>query len=383
MATVKDFAFASGGIFWKIFDRTKFESKSLRHQVLILFALILICWLPIAGLSFIKLGWTNYYQLFLRDIATQVRFLIVLPILLVSRRSLNKSFNQTISFFYETKIVDAANSHAFENVMVWLKKWSNSKTIDVILLILVYSSFYLQENNQINHTNTYAPWHLVDNHITAAGWWYLLVSLPLLQMLLYRWLYTILLWMLFLRKISKIDLHLSALHPDGVGGLGFLQYTQLGFFPVALAFSALTAGVMNNMIMFSGISIQDYKVAIGSVLIFVFLLFILPLMLLLPMLVKVKRKYFMLYSKEAWPFARKYEEELESFYQTGEEKPDASWHVDLIGSFEKTRDMKTILVDKTILIAFVTAVVLPFLPVIAQQIPLKEIILNLLGKIMG
>ena len=91
----------------------------------------------------------------------------------------------------------------------------------------------------------------------------------------------------------------------------------------------------------------------------------------------------MLYSMEAWPFARKYEEELKAFYQTGEEKPDASWHVDLIGSFEKTRDMKTILVDKIILIAFIAAVVLPFLPVIAQQVPLKEIIVNLLGKIMG
>jgi hypothetical protein len=119
------------------------------------------------------------------------------------------------------------------------------------------------------------------------------------------------------------------------------------------------------------------------VLIFVFLLFILPLMLLLPKLAKVKRKYFMLYSKEAWPFARKYEEELQSFYQTGQEKPDASWHVDLIGSFEKTRDMKTVLVNKTILITFIVAVVLPFLPVIAQQIPLKEIFLNLIGKIMG
>jgi hypothetical protein len=383
MAVTKDYAFASGGIVWKIFDRTKFESKSLRHQIFMLLLLILVCWLPIALLSFIKLGWDSFYQLFLRDIATHVRFLIVLPILLVSRRSLNKSFNQMISFFHETKIVDADNEQAFEKIMDSLKKWSNSKLIDGILLILVYSSFYFQEHSQINKTNTYAPWHLVDNHITAAGWWYLLISLPLLQMLLYRWLYTILLWMFFLRKISKLDLHLSALHPDGVGGLGFLQYTQLAFFPVALAFSALTAGVMNNMIMFSGISIRDYKVAIGSVLIFVFLLFILPLMLLLPMLAKIKRKYFMLYSREAWPFARKYEEELKSFYQTGEEKPDASWHIDMIGSFEKTRDMKIILVDKTILIAFVAAVVLPFLPVIAQQIPLKEILINLLGKIMG
>lgn len=288
-----------------------------------------------------------------------------------------------ISFFYETKIIDADNDPAFVRIMDWLKKWSHSKIIDVILLVLVYSSFYFQEHNQINHTNTYAPWHMVDNHITTAGWWYLVFSLPVLQMLLYRWLYTILLWMIFLRKISKMDLHLSALHPDGVGGLGFLQYTQLSFFPVALAFSALTAGVLNNMIMFSGISVQDYKIAIGSVLVFVFLLFIFPLMLLLPMLTKIKRKYFMLYSLEAWPFARKYEEELDAYYHTGEEKPDASWHVDLIGSFEKTRDMKTILVDKTILIAFIAAVVLPFLPVIAQQVPLKEIILNLLGKIMG
>ena len=79
----------------------------------------------------------------------------------------------------------------------------------------------------------------------------------------------------------------------------------------------------------------------------------------------------------------KYEEEWKEFYKTEEEKPDASWHIDMIGSFEKTRDMKIILVDKTILIAFVAAVVLPFLPVIAQQIPLKELLINLLGKIMG
>jgi hypothetical protein len=173
--------------------------------------------------------------------------------------------------------------------------------------------------------------------MTAAGWWYLILSLPILQMILYRWLYTIVLWILFLRKISKVNLNLSALHPDGVGGLGFLQYIQLSFFPVALAFSALTAGVMNNAIIFSGVSIIDYKVTIGSVLVFVLLLFILPLMLLLPLLAKVKRKYFMLYSLEAWPFARKYEEELKAFYLTEEEKPDASWHVDMLGSFEKPR----------------------------------------------
>ena len=91
----------------------------------------------------------------------------------------------------------------------------------------------------------------------------------------------------------------------------------------------------------------------------------------------------MQYSLHAWPIAREYEEQLKDFYVTGKENPDASWHVDLIGSFEKTAEMKVILVDKRLLIAFTLAVILPFLPVLAQQIPLKEVLINLLGKILG
>ena len=55
----------------------------------------------------------------------------------------------------------------------------------------------------------------------------------------------------------------------------------------------------------------------------------------------------------------------------------------MIGSFEKTKEMKIILVDKALLIAFAAAVILPFLPVLAQQVPLREIIVSLLGKILG
>ena len=383
MSTIKDYAFASGGILWKVLDRSRFEGRSLRQQIYFVIGLILLCWLPIAVLSLLKLGWHSFYLLFLRDIATQVRFLIVMPILLFARRSFNISFNKMIHFFHETKIVDEDNENEFERVMGKVEKWRSSKIIDFIIIVLVYSSFYFQENNQINHSNTYAPWHIVDGRVTAGGWWYLVLSLPILQILLYRWLYTILLWILFLRKISKLDLHLSALHPDGMGGLGFLQYTQLSFFPVALAFSALTAGVMNNMIIFSGMSLVEYKIVIGSILVFVLLLFILPLLQLLPLLAKVKRKYFMQYSLQSWPIAREYEKQLKAYYLDGEENPDASWHVDLLGSFEKTRDMKIILIDKTLLIAFAAAVIIPFLPVLAQQVPLKEILVSLLGKILG
>jgi len=380
---MEDYAFASGGILWKIADRAKFESRSLRQQIYFVLVLILFFWVPLAALSLIKLGPSQFYLLFLRDIATHVRFLFVLTVLLFSRRILNTSFNRTISFFHESKILDKANEPEFEKVMSWLKRWSKSQIIDLIFIVAVYIFIYVQVTDQTHRSNTYAPWHILDNKITTAGWWYLVISLPILQMLLYRWLYTILLWIIFLRKVSRLNLHLSPLHPDGSAGLGFMQYTQLSFVPVAFAFSALTAGVMNNMIIFSGVSIVDYKMTIGSILVFVLLLLLLPLLQFVPILARVKRKYFLEYSLQAWPIARKFEEELKAFYLAEEERPDTSWHIDLIGSFEKTKDMKIILIDKTLLLAFTAAVILPFLPVLAQQVPLKEILFNLMGKILG
>ena len=193
-----------------------------------------------------------------------------------------------------------------------------------------------------------------------------LFSLPITQLLLYRWLFTIFLWIIFLRKISSLDLHLSSLHPDGMGGLGFLNYTQRSYFPVAFAFSCLAAGGLNNMIIFSETSIVDYKLLIGSLLIFVLLLFILPLLVFVPRLYAVKRKCFLTYSMQAWLFARKYEAELKEFYDTEENKPDSSWHVDLIGSFEKTSSMNIVIIQKTTLVTFVVAVIVPFLAVVAQ-----------------
>ncbi len=383
MYGTRDYAFASGGIIWKIIDRPKFEAKSLQHKIALVFGLMMLCWLPIALLSLLQLGVNQFYLLFVRDIATQVRFLVVLPILLLARSSINNSINHAINFFYETKIVNESNGAEFGLILNRIERWKKSKIVDCLIILLVYLLFFIQARTRTNNASTYAPWHLLHNHITTAGWWYLVLSLPIFQMLLYRWIYTIFLWMLFLRQLSKLHLNLSSLHPDGAAGLGFLRYTQLSFFPIALAFSALTAGVTNNLIIFSGISILDYKVAVGTVVVISICLFISPLWLLIPVLARTKHAYFMLYSSQAWPIARKYEKELDEFYNSGEDKPDASWHVDLIGSFEKTQEMSINLVDKNILFTFVTAIIIPFLPVVAQQLPLKDVFFDVISKVLG
>ena len=379
----KDYAFVPGGILWKLIDRTGFERKSLRFKIFLIVLTVLACWLPLAALCFFRGGWAQFHLLFIRDVATHVKFLFVLPILLLARHSISKRFAETIETFYDAKIINQYNREQFEKQIKWLLKWRNSVIVDVILIILVYYTLYVPETELSNLPDFYAPWVSQAGEISAAGWWYIVFSLPLLQLILYRWLYCIITWTIFLWKISKVDLNLSSLHPDGVGGIGFLNYTQLSLFPVALAFSALAAGGLSNLIIFSNGSIRDFPVLIISLSLFVLLLFILPLLVFIPLLARVKRKCFFLYSKDAWDFARAYEKELKDYYENGETRPDSSWHVDLIGSFEKTSSMRIILVDKMILICFVSAVILPFIPVVAQEIPLRDLITSILSKFFG
>lgn len=378
----KCYTIDSGGAMWRLLSLPTFNERTPRKQLYFSLGLIVLCWFPIAILCFFNLDLEQYHLLFVRDVATHVRFLFVLPILIFARSSINKSFHYTVEFFYQTKIVDDENKEPFERILTSLKKWSNSKIVDYVLLFFVYALFFIQEENRRSDADFYAPWHIADNHITIAGWWYSLISLPILQLLLYRWFYTISLWIIFLRKISKLNFHLSALHPDSFGGLGFLRYTQLSFFPIALAFSALAAGFVNNMILFSGISISEYKIMLGSIVVMIFIVFVLPLTLLVPLLTRIRRTDYLKYSLESWPIARKFGEELLAYYQTGTEKPDVSWHADMIGSFEKTENMKVNMVDKNILITFAFAVIIPFLPVLAQQVPLEEFLLNFLKKIL-
>jgi hypothetical protein len=77
--------------------------------------------------------------------------------------------------------------------------------------------------------------------LTFAGRWYLYVALPVFIYLGLRWLWRLAVWTVFLRRVSRLDLQLVPTHPDGAGGLGFLEQAPIVFAPVVFATSAVMA----------------------------------------------------------------------------------------------------------------------------------------------
>src|SRR4051812_45527464 len=157
MIEVKDYRFVPGGIIWKLIDRTGFERRSSRFKIFMVLILVLACWLPLALLSFLQLGWNSFFLLFVRDVATHVRFIFVFPILLFARQSVNNRLAQTINTFYDSKIINEDNRAEFEEKIEWLLKWRNSIIIDIFLIVLVYYAFYLRVTSSFDLPNFYAP----------------------------------------------------------------------------------------------------------------------------------------------------------------------------------------------------------------------------------
>ena len=113
----------------------------------------------------------------------------------------------------------------------------NSIIVEVILLVLsvTVSNWVWREHLILKAQTWYASPAGEDMHLTAAGFWYVGVSLTILRFMLYRWYFRILLWYQFLWRVRGLPLHLNLFHPDRAAGLGFLSVSMFAFAPILVA----------------------------------------------------------------------------------------------------------------------------------------------------
>ena len=130
-----------------------------------------------------------------------------------------------------------------------------------------------------------AQWHL-----TPAGFWYVFVSIPIIQFFLVRWYMRLFIWFRFLWQVSRLDLHLIPTHPDRSAGLGFLGKSAYAFSPILFAEGAMLSGLIATEVLYHGVNLRSFKwevIAVGAFFIFAILG---PLVMFTPRLAQTKRQ---------------------------------------------------------------------------------------------
>ena len=206
-----------GGPSYRLARRLGLEPPTLSRRFMKVLLLILVTWIPLVLLSLFQGG--RVAIPLLHDPVIYSRFLFVVPLLELAQVVVETSLGVQMRHFLEAGLVTEPDRPAFDSARDAVIRLRGSVVVEVVLMALALGLSVLSRVvlKLAIHDST---WERMGTTITAAGWWYILVSLPILFFLLLRWVWVFLLWAAFLFRVSRLDLELTPTHPDRAGAWG-------------------------------------------------------------------------------------------------------------------------------------------------------------------
>lgn len=347
---------------------------------------VLITWLPLFVLSAAEGRLLGSVTIpFLYDIAVNVRFLITLPLLIVAETVVDPRVAGAVRQFVTSGLVTTDQFPAFASVVTRILKLRDSM-IPAILLVI---AAYLPSLWPAASRTAVSSWHTLHSASqatrTGAGLWFWLISLPLYRLLLFRWVWLIVLWTIFLFRTSKLDLRCVATHPDTAAGLGFLMYAQTWFGIVAFTASCVAAAGFADEMVYHGQTLDGLKFLIAAFCVLMVALFAAPLLVMTPKLILVKESGLSEYGDLGSAYVHEFDQKWvrhqnpdDALLGTG----DIQSLADLYNSFTVVRGMRVVLWSKGLLLGLAVSVVLPMLVLIVAVTPVDQLLRTVL-KVFG
>jgi hypothetical protein len=378
-----DFSLVLGGPLFQLLRRFRLGGDHLEFLKRRILAITLIAWLPLLILTDISgfVGGVARVS-FLRDVEVQARFLVALPVLIAAELLVHLRLRPIVRRFVERRIISNQDLPRFDRAVASAIRLRNSIILEVGLLIVVYTAGLWVWNSRVDLTVT--TWYAKPGgrwNLTSAGFWYVFVSIPILQFILLRWYFRFFIWYRFLWQISRLDLHLVPTHPDRGAGLAFLGKSVYAFGPILLAQGVMLAGLVASRVLYRGESLLSFKMQIAGFVAFFVAAILGPLLMFTPKMAQAKRKGLAEYGLLAQRYVDGFEQKwvLEDPAPMGEllGTGDIQSLADLGNSYGMVRDMRPVpfgLDDITRLAATTAA---PFLPLLLTVFSPEELVIRI------
>ncbi|MGA7242903.1 MAG: hypothetical protein WBX19_06960, partial [Terracidiphilus sp.] len=321
---------------------------------------------------------------FLHDVEAHVRFLVALPVLIAAELIVHLRTRPVVHRFVERRIVLPDDLSRFDRAIESGITLRNSILLELGLVVLVYTfGLWLWSRRIAIQSPT---WYAMPGgrwNLTYAGYWYVFVSIPIVQFALLRWYMRFLIWYRFLWQVSRINLKLISTYPDRCGGLSFLGRSAYAFGPVLFAQGAMLAGVIASRVLYRGENLLSFKVEIvGFIAFFVFAV-LTPLLMFTPQMVRAKRKGLVDYGKLAQDYVDNFDQKwivrtpsaaVDDLLGT----PDIQSLADLGNSYSVVASMRPVPfgINDITRLAVITAV--PFFPLLLTIFSPEELVIRLI-----
>jgi hypothetical protein len=382
------FLLMEGGPLYRLEKRMGLMKQNAPFAIARATIAVLITWLPLLILSALQGRATGHAVTmpFLRDFSAHTRFLLALPLLLAAEVVLGPRIAEAAGHFITSGVVGERDYQKFDSYVDATLRARDSVLAEMMILVISYLTTLYASNATGIHVSTWRTYHVTPSvSLTWAGWWGLLICVPLLQFLVLRWLYRLFLWFRFLNRVSKLDIQLFPTHPDESAGLGFVGEAQRFFGILLFAYSAGAAGVLANMIVYDKVPLKNFYPAIVAYLVVELLIIVGPLVIFTGKLLRMKRRglyqYGALATAYTGSFHRKWIDKDNPEHETLLGTGDIQSLADLGNSYGFIEKMNFLPLDLRTVLQLTVASLLPMTPLLLTVMPLKDI-LKLLTKVL-
>jgi hypothetical protein len=303
------------------------------------------------------------------DWAVDVRFLIAMPVMIGAGNVIWPKIGDLFQYLVQSGLVAETEVPVLREHVQWFNAQRTSRLVPVIVGVgVVFGVLFLRREL----SGDVSAWQFVPGSSgqvrSAAGWWYLLISVPVFQFLILFWAWRYVLWCRFLFRLSRLDLVLIPSHPDRSAGLRPIGQVHQYWSLFVFALSSLVAVHVGLELVERGGSLFDYRLQLATFLGFSLLVLFAPFLAFSGKLLQARHHGLLGYGLLAAEYTRAFDEKW--VHHTGGsagQEPllgtaDIQSLADLANSYSVVHGLRIVPVEMLNVLIIVLAVAIPFFP---------------------
>jgi len=366
-----------GGRVSRGLERLKLARDARLHAGRVAVVLAVVTWLPLLVLAAIEgVAWGGAVQVpLVRDFLPYGQLLIAVPVLVLGELAVGRHLIRAVTELRISEVLDEKDAPVLDGALARAIQCWRGRSVNAVLLILTCIATVVSMWEAKEWLT--GGWQVAGDGMTLAGWWYLLISLPVMRFLALRWMWRLLLWAWVLWRVSRLELHPRPTHPDRAGGLAFLGGTQAAFGVFVFAFGVQLSCLIADAVHFRDANLMAFREEVVTFVLIAVGALLLPLLVFAPKLMRAREDYLLFLSGSAHRGAGDLARKLRASGK-GELPSDAVSGLSDFGIlYENARLMRPVPMETQHVLGLVLAAVTPFLPLVFLVMPAREVLRTL------
>jgi len=351
-----------------------------------LFVVAIISLPPLVLSAFSGTAWGTSVDIpFMHDANSLVRLFVVVPVLLIAANAVGVQLGVAMSYLDASSLIDEADRTEYRDARADIGRRASSTAIELVILALAllvpWLLLFLFAAGPGSGPTSWMLHAPDDVALSPAGWYFALISRPMVGFFLVLWAWRYLVWCLFMRRLGGFDLELQPAHPDLVGGIVPVVRAHISFVLVGLAVNAALSGAIANELLYGGVSMAEARPEIIFFTLISVMALAAPLVVFTPGLIGAKNRGLIDYGRLAHDLTV----DFDARWQVpGDEKlldtADPSAMADFNADYDTVQGMKVFPLGLRALAVLAVTLFIPFGALALTQVSLAQLLRAMASK---